>query len=57
MNNEIVKFALECKVQCKTHICKPNISWLLIAIKRCGLSLGEAIETANKCPDWKMLHH
>ena len=57
MNNEIAKLTLEGKVEGKTCVCKPNISWLLTALKRYGLNLREAIETANNHPDWKWLCH
>ena len=56
MNNErIAKFALEGKVEGKRRVGKPKISWLPTALKRCGLNLGEAIETANNRSDWKRL--
>ena len=56
MNNErLAKIALEGKVEGKQRVSKPNISWLPTALKRCGLNLGEAIETSNNCSDWKSL--
>ena len=54
MNNErIAKFALEGKEEGTRHG-KLKI-WLPTALKRCGLNLGEAIETANAHLDWKRL--
>ena len=57
MNNErLVKFALVSKVEGKERIGNPKISRLPTALKRCGLNLREAIETANNHSDWKRLH-
>ena len=44
-NERIARFALEGKVEGKQHIGMPKILCLLSALKRCGLNLGEVIET------------
>ena len=56
MNNaRIAKFALEGKVEGKRRVRKPKLSWLKNALKRSGLNLGNAIETAYNRLDWKRL--
>jgi len=40
------------KVKVKRRVGKPEISWPPTALKRCGLHLGEVIETANNRADW-----
>ena len=50
-NERISKIALEGKVEGKRLIDKLKISWLLTALKRCGLNLGEAIETSKNRSD------
>jgi len=54
MNNKRIA-KLEGMKEDKIRVCKPKMSWLPTALKRCGLNLGEAIETANDRSDWKRL--